>query len=392
MLNDLDETIKQILVKAGQGHFDPPGVDISFDLPNRDWSAGIQRPTINCYLFDIHERRSLREEGWRVEGRGKDEARRRKPLLFYDISYLITAWTKDIGDEHYLLWRVLEILSRFPILNDKNVCLDDDQLENTFVEQMPSMHHGRPRLIDCLPDRSELCDLALRDDAPPIYTAIAQLEGVLKSPGEFWTALENQLKPSLNYVVTLTLDRQAMRVSPLVQTNGLRIRLPESTPALGFRINRIFNLPRGVSLQGIEVTIDGLGEKTKTDEQGLFSFPDLAPGRYLISAHLEGQSYQQAIIIRDPNPPVETIDHQDTVRDQLGNPIPGVIVEVEGYGLRTETDANGRFSFKLRPGRYMLMLRFAGRSERRTVTIRSPAHTLNLGYGGWLGVTRTTTE
>src|SRR5262245_47025172 len=128
MLNDLDETIKQILIRAGGGAFEPGAVDISFDIPTREWSTGMLRPTINCYLFDIHERRSLREEGWRVEGRGRDEARRQKPLLFYDISYLITAWTEHVEDEHYLLWRALATLSRFPILNDQHMYLDDPLL------------------------------------------------------------------------------------------------------------------------------------------------------------------------------------------------------------------------------------------------------------------------
>jgi hypothetical protein len=392
MLNDLDETIKRILRQAGQDHFDPAQVDISFNLPNREWSSGIGKATINCYLFDIHERRSLREEGWRVEGRSKNEATRRKPLLFYDISYLITAWTPAIEDEHDLLWRVLGTLSRFPVLNDKNMFLDDDLLENTFVGQIPSNHQGRPRLIDCLPNPSGLRDLALRDDAPPMYTSIAQLEGVLKSPGEFWTALENQLKPSLNYVVTLTMDRQAMRAGQLVTSNGIRIRLPESTPMLGFRINRIFNLPGGASLSAVPVTVEGTRMRTTTDDQGQFSFPELAPGRYVLAAEIAGRTYRQAVVIRDPNTAPETINYQDTVRDQLGNPLPGVGVEIEGSNLRAETDDQGRFSFTLRPGRYTLMLRLADRSERRTVTVRSPEHTLQLGYGGRLGVSRNATE
>ena len=108
MLRDLDETIKNLLTKAGG--FDPNQVDISFKIPNREWSEKeVQRPTLNCYLFDIHERRALREEGWRPENRKES---RRQPPLFFELTYLITAWTRNIEDEHMLLWEVLETLVR----------------------------------------------------------------------------------------------------------------------------------------------------------------------------------------------------------------------------------------------------------------------------------------
>jgi hypothetical protein len=55
MLNDLDETIKQVLIKAGGCDFNWSDVDISFDIPNREWSGKLgTRPSINFYLFDIN--------------------------------------------------------------------------------------------------------------------------------------------------------------------------------------------------------------------------------------------------------------------------------------------------------------------------------------------------
>jgi hypothetical protein len=58
MINDLDETIKQLLTKKGA--FDPAEIDIVFDMPDREWSASISKPTVNVYLYDIHENRDLR--------------------------------------------------------------------------------------------------------------------------------------------------------------------------------------------------------------------------------------------------------------------------------------------------------------------------------------------
>jgi hypothetical protein len=446
MLNDLDETIRQLLIRAGGGDFDSAQVDISFDIPNREWSTGIQRPTINCYLFDIHERRSLREEGWQVEGRGRNEATRRKPMLYFDISYLITAWTRAIENEHYLLWRALATLSRFSILSDPNIYLDDDILDNPFVERAPIVQ-GRPRLVDCL--QGALSSYAEREDAPPIYTSIAQLEGVLKSPGEFWTALENHLKPSLNYVVTLAMDRQAMRAGAPVTTHGISIRIPEApadqdfqirqfitipeedsvegitvaveqasiraitdadgkfrlkglSPGIytlnieaggkahrsvimihGFRIDRIFPLPPGTALNDIRVLVKGENTElsTSTDQHGMFRLENLPPGQYSITAEIAGRTFGQKVLLRDPA--ARGVSQlSDVVRDQDGNPIAGVVVEVEGTDLRAVTDADGRFGFDTTPGTYTLIVHVAGGTQRRRVTVRNTGYTLTLNYGG----------
>ena len=57
MINDVDETLKQLLIKKVT--LDPAEVDISFDMPDREWSASISKPTVNIYLYDIHEKSLL---------------------------------------------------------------------------------------------------------------------------------------------------------------------------------------------------------------------------------------------------------------------------------------------------------------------------------------------
>src|SRR4051794_27389974 len=121
MIKDLDETIEYMLKEAGglgkQDHpHSVPNVSISFAIPDGEWSQKLSGTTINCYLFDIHERRLLREDGWQLEGRGPAKPTRRPPPLFFEMSYLITAWTDHVEDEHFLLWRVLETLMDFPVL------------------------------------------------------------------------------------------------------------------------------------------------------------------------------------------------------------------------------------------------------------------------------------
>lgn len=358
MLNDLDDTIRELLIVAGG--FDPTAVDVSFDIPTRDWSGKISRPTLNCYLFDIHERRILREEGWQIEGRGTNRSARRSPPLFFEISYLITAWTVNhqVDDEHRMLWRALETLMDQPVL---------------------------PK---------EYLKGSLREYEWPIHTAVAQLEGVLKSPGEFWTALENQLKPSINYTVTLGRDRAPRPTdAPPVLSTGIRLRLPESTAATGFVLNAVFHVPPGASSAGVTVEarriLEG-GEPAQqpdavvtTDEDGRFRF-DLPPGRYRLDALIGGEVRRRTVNLRDDESRRTGPLLSDVVHDQEGRPVPGVLIEVEGLGMQTVTDAQGRFSFDLPPGRYILRLQFDGWEQRRQATVREQAYAFQLAYGGVL--------
>ncbi|MFO7168798.1 MAG: Pvc16 family protein [Chloroflexota bacterium] len=365
MLRDLDETIRQILIRAGE--FDPAEVDISFDIPTREWSSGIQKPTLNCYLFDIRESMGLREDGWQINGRGTDRASRHAPPIYYKITYLITAWTRLVEDEHQLLWQVLHTLARFPVLNDPSVFLDADERGRG----------GSQPLTDCLVG-------ALIDHPFAITTIVAQPESVLKSPGEFWTALENQLKPSLSYAVTLAMNRQAVAAGKPVLSTGIGIQLPDSTGKLGFRIDRIFALPRGTPIEGIPVEIEGTAFSARTDDQGRFRPAGLDPGRYVVAARVGDRVYRRVVIIRDASGRRAAPTLCDVVRDQDGRPIEGVEIEVEGTGLRTTTDADGVFALDLPPGRHTLRIHFHGWSQRRQVTVRDPGYTLALNYGGVL--------
>ncbi len=184
MISDLDETIKRLLRE--QIPLDPSEVDVSFEVPDREWSARISKPTLNCYLYDVRENRTLRDADWTVE-RGQKTVTRQRPPIRVDLSYLVTAWTQAPEDEHTLLWHTMATLLRFPTLPE-------------------SVLHG-----------------ALREHKQPILTQAIQPDGVLRSPGEFWSALENQLKPSLSYVVTMALEREKLVAGPPVFTWTTRV-------------------------------------------------------------------------------------------------------------------------------------------------------------------------
>ena len=53
MFADLDESIRLLLVE--QGNLNSGEIDISFDMPTREWAGSISKPTVNLYLYDVRE-------------------------------------------------------------------------------------------------------------------------------------------------------------------------------------------------------------------------------------------------------------------------------------------------------------------------------------------------
>ena len=178
MIRDLDATLVALLKAGAAAGSLLARTDIVFDLPDAAWRRTINRLTLNCYLYEIHENRELRtnEPILRRSTDGKKAARVRPPIRI-DCSYCITAWsaaTKDaVLEEHQLLSEVLLVLLR-------NETIPKAVLQGTLVGQIP-----------------------------PFPTVIAHSGGTKNLP-EFWSALDQKLKPSLNYVVTLALLLQPL--------------------------------------------------------------------------------------------------------------------------------------------------------------------------------------
>lgn len=177
MINDLDETLRQLLIQKTP--LDPAQVEVNFELPDREWSAGLAKPTINLYLYDVRENRELRELDW-ITGQDEHGITRRRAPTRIDLSYLVTAWTRGVEDEHRLLWQALATFFRHPVLPD------------------------------------ELLQGDLREQGRSVRLSTAQGDGVLKNPADFWAALDNQLKPSVSLAVTVELDLGIVITAPPV--------------------------------------------------------------------------------------------------------------------------------------------------------------------------------
>jgi hypothetical protein len=258
VINDLDETIKQVLIKKGA--FAPAEIDISFDTPDRDWSASVSKPTINFYLYDIRENHELRGTEWLVEKGNNGIATRKKNPGQVDLSYLITAWTNDIEDEHRLLWHVLLTLFRYPVI-------PEDLLSGELASQKY-----------------------------PIKTTVAQPDGLFKNPADLWGALDNQLKPSVNYVVTLPLDLDITFAAPLVKTKVVKVKPPdaeaEQLVQVAGTVHKVGKPTQGVA--GATVIAKEARMTAETDKEGHYFFSKLPTGKHTFQVLVSGKKAQEA--------------------------------------------------------------------------------------------------
>ena len=260
MISELNETIKQVLIQKGA--LDPAEVDISFDTPDREWSASISKPTVNAYLYDIRENHQLRSTEWIVEKDQSGIATRKKNPSRIDLSYLITVWTSDIEDAHRLLWHVLATLSRYPELPE------------------------------------ELLSGQLAGQEYPIKTTTAQPDGLFKSPSDFWGAMDNQLKPSINYVVTLPLDLEAATTAPVVKTKVIEFKPPDTEAERLVQVAGVVH-EVGKPTQGIPKAMVVAKEArmtAETDTQGHYSFRKLPEGKHTFQVLVSGKKVREVSV------------------------------------------------------------------------------------------------
>jgi len=187
MIDDLDEALRKLLIreipiKNGE-------VDIAFDQPKREWSSRLSRPTLNLFVYDLHENNKLRRsKQWRVEYNDDGTAVQRRPSIRLDVHYMVTAWAADPGDEHRLLTRALLVLLQMPSLPE---------------DVLPESLQGQPSAI-------------------PIE--IAQPDA-LANATDIWSVLDNEMRPAIACTITLALDPYMPVTEPLVRTRELRAGL-----------------------------------------------------------------------------------------------------------------------------------------------------------------------
>ena len=250
MFADLDESIRQLLIQ--RGNLDSGEVDIALDMPTREWSSGISKPTVNIYLYDVRENVEMKDPSpWTVRSGPNNTAIKSRPDVRMDLTYSITAFANAVEDEHRLLSRVLITLLQYPILP---------------VELLQGQVAGQ-----------EI----------PTYTA--QSSRVIQSPADYWGSIDSDIKPSIDYRAVLRIDLSQEFTVGLALTSKITVGFKEEesgSPAdelpfsVGGRIHRSENGQLG--LPAVKVTLLERGLDTVTDAEGRYKFSGLLPGTYTL--------------------------------------------------------------------------------------------------------------
>lgn len=264
MIDDLDRTLVKLL-QLELGPVLP--FDVSFAIPDKNFTpVSIQRNTLNCYLYDVREHRDLRDAAPHIAQRPGGTYLLERPPCRVKASYCITAWspaavTAGIDphlDEHNLLATVLRALLR-------HVELPASVLVGTLVGQQP-----------------------------PLPTMIAQPDSARNS-GDFWNAIGGQLRPSLEYSVTISLDYYPLETGPIV--TAMRTHIGEHEPdALLLATPGEFAVGGSVwssaapkpAVPGAWVRVDQTGEVSVADEAGHFILDRIVAGAYTAKVRATG--------------------------------------------------------------------------------------------------------
>ncbi len=100
MLEHVDAALESLL--RARVPLSAQDVDVSFETPTKEWSARLNRPTVNLFLWDLKRSTEQARSGMqRTERDGVPSTRMAPPII--ELRYLITAWTQDHRDERALL-------------------------------------------------------------------------------------------------------------------------------------------------------------------------------------------------------------------------------------------------------------------------------------------------
>lgn len=247
MLADLDETLRQLMRRELSTHgFD--GVDIAFEAPSKEWSAALSVPTVNLFMYDLRESKDHRPMDWEPRAENGLPVELRPPLRL-ETSYAVTAWTREVEDEHRLLSQALAVLYAYPEL-------PEEVLAGTLGMQPVERY--------------------------PLYTRVAQPRS--EGGPEFWSAVGGSYKASIDYCITLSCEPgTSFERGPEVRTQVIRVLDPYAPRATLTETHRIGGTVRtgsGEPIVDAWVLLEGVGAWAVSDRDGRFLMDRLPPGQH----------------------------------------------------------------------------------------------------------------
>jgi hypothetical protein len=255
MFQDLDSTIQAILDDA-TAPAQLLAADVSFETPEKGYAPA--QPTVNLFLFDVHENRTVRDPV-PIKAMNGNTFERRRPPLRVDCSYLVTAWSNDVGavkvaEEHLLLGQALIWLSRFPTIP-------------------ASYLQGA---------------LAAQSFPPP--SLVAQLEG--QNVNEFWSALGSSPRPAFTLIVTIAMELNvAIPDGPPVVTKEMRLERTDVSAPQQIWFQIAGTIREAVTTNPVPhatVTLVELDKSVQADGEGRFTFGEVNGGNFTLRAAAAG--------------------------------------------------------------------------------------------------------
>ena len=187
MIFEVDEALRKLLEK--EIPIRKNEIDIAFEMPKREWSSRVNKPTINLFLYDIVENVELRgSEQWeRIDNEDGTVSLKRNPVRM-NLFYLVTGWAKEIQDEHKLLSSVLITMLRQAFLPESY-----------------------------LPKE-------LQDQPVPIRLEVASNIKTDQRISELWNKMDNDLHPAIRLTVTLSVNPYKIQTYTRVSGTELRFK------------------------------------------------------------------------------------------------------------------------------------------------------------------------
>ncbi|MGK7896327.1 MAG: Pvc16 family protein [Xenococcus sp. (in: cyanobacteria)] len=272
MIRDLSQVLGRILEDSRLSSSFPElaAAQISFERPSETFNPG--QTTVNLFLYDIREHLELRNNEPTIEMRG-GQAIIHNPPKRIACSYLVTAWPVGGAElplqEHRLLSQVLQVFSAYPTI--------------------PESFLGGTLLVD---------------QEPPLPMVTAQVDGV-QSAAEFWTALGNQLRPSLTVTATIAFPLfwdQDPEEATLVITRNLQLK-QVITPETGELVPSFFRIRGKVTdavdqpVVGARVTLMEWDLSAQTDVEGYYAMGVISAGTYTLSVKHGDQVQDTSITV-----------------------------------------------------------------------------------------------
>jgi hypothetical protein len=261
MLADLDESLKGLMQSELARHgFEL--VQIVFDAPTKEWASTLSAPTLNLFLYDIRETRSIAREIGR-------SAR---------TTTAVASSSAALARRRRLRGHGLDARRRGRAPHALAGARDPVRVPGAAARRADGLAAQRPQRF-------------------PLHTRIAQERS--DGGSNFWTAVGGQYKASLDYVVTLSCEPGSLiERGPEVRTATLRTQRAggEATREEAHRFGGSVRDSNGDPVVGAWVALPDSGRFAATDARGFFLIEHVPLGSQRLVARGPDGAEQEAQI------------------------------------------------------------------------------------------------